>query len=448
MRSAIRTSLAALAALLLAAPSRADTLKVPAEFETIQDAVDAAVAGDTVLVTKGRYAENVTVSTAGITLKGKSATIDGRYLGSCIVVSAADVEVTGFTLLHGGDSAIPEGPGDGGGVGGLHVIGTGADISKLDVRACEDFGIHLEGTGVIEKCDVDSCLGPGIWVDTDDVLGEVVTEVSKNDVRRCGIGLDFDDGPFLVSKNTAEANLDDGIAVDIPPLLVEGIALASEVSKNDCRHNGGDGLQLFKFSGPDFVVDKNVLEQNDAGLFAAGFTLVITDNTIEDNLFGGASLYTTSADFTGNKVKGNGRLGVFVASAAVLADGGSTDGSNFLEGNTVQDNGGDGIHVVSDSNTVEDNTVKGNLGDGIQLVGAGVILNHVAENTVLDNGHDGIDNWADSTLLHGNVSKDNGGADIAGVGDGGGTTDEASADNVSGDGTDLLSEQELELETL
>ena len=53
------------------------TLKVPADFATIQEAVDAALPADTVLVTGGTYAENVTIPTGkdGITLRGKGKVI-------------------------------------------------------------------------------------------------------------------------------------------------------------------------------------------------------------------------------------------------------------------------------------------------------------------------------------------------------------------------------------
>jgi len=75
----VRSPLVALAVFLMATPSHADTLKVPADFETFQAAGDAAGLGDTVLVSKGTYNENVALSTAGIVLKGKKATIHGGF---------------------------------------------------------------------------------------------------------------------------------------------------------------------------------------------------------------------------------------------------------------------------------------------------------------------------------------------------------------------------------
>src|SRR5262249_59730996 len=82
-------TLSCAALLLVAAPLRAETHKVPQDHPSIQAACDAAADGDTVQVSKGVYRENVLVTHA-ITLKGSSgATIDGGYTGDCILVNAA-----------------------------------------------------------------------------------------------------------------------------------------------------------------------------------------------------------------------------------------------------------------------------------------------------------------------------------------------------------------------
>jgi len=70
----IAAVLAALASLLaVVAPASADHVSVVRPGESIQAAVDAAEPGDKIFVKRGRYAENVVITTDGITLKARGA---------------------------------------------------------------------------------------------------------------------------------------------------------------------------------------------------------------------------------------------------------------------------------------------------------------------------------------------------------------------------------------
>jgi len=70
----IRKSLFALVsasiALLLAAGAQAATWNVPGDYATIQQAINAASAGDTILVAAGTYHESLSWSGKDLTLQG------------------------------------------------------------------------------------------------------------------------------------------------------------------------------------------------------------------------------------------------------------------------------------------------------------------------------------------------------------------------------------------
>ena len=86
----------------------------PGNYTTIQGAIDAASAGDTVFVYSGIYTETVSINKT-ISLVGEdkdSTTIDGDYMGDVMVISADSVNISGLTIASSaGECYDPENPG-------------------------------------------------------------------------------------------------------------------------------------------------------------------------------------------------------------------------------------------------------------------------------------------------------------------------------------------------
>jgi parallel beta-helix repeat protein len=78
-------------------------IKVPQNYPTIQEAINAAVSGDTVFVENGTYFEHIVVNKT-ISLVGENKTntiIDGNGTGIVVKVTAINVKICGFTIKKG-----------------------------------------------------------------------------------------------------------------------------------------------------------------------------------------------------------------------------------------------------------------------------------------------------------------------------------------------------------
>ena len=141
-------------ALILSFTSLATTITVKqdgtGDFTIIQDAVDASINGDTVLVWPGTYFENVLCNGKNITIGSLTLTtgdqayisqtiIDGNHKGSCIYVRDCldHYIINGFTLQNGSGTKH-------GSVSGGSII---AIYTKVDIFNCIITNNHAQGYG-------------------------------------------------------------------------------------------------------------------------------------------------------------------------------------------------------------------------------------------------------------------------------------------------------------
>jgi parallel beta-helix repeat protein len=78
------------------------TITVPTDYPTIQEAINAANPGDTILVLEGIYVENIVINKT-VTLIGENmenTIIDGNRNGTVINVTVDNVTISGFTIKN------------------------------------------------------------------------------------------------------------------------------------------------------------------------------------------------------------------------------------------------------------------------------------------------------------------------------------------------------------
>lgn len=137
-------------------PTFAATILVPADYATIQGAIDAAVDGDDILVAPDIYVENIDFLGKWIILQseaGAEATvIDGGQSGSIVTFASHDIDeatIKGFTITNGTGTYDPDiGRNCGGGIYCLS--------SSPSIMNCVIAGNSINGFGAGIYCSADS----------------------------------------------------------------------------------------------------------------------------------------------------------------------------------------------------------------------------------------------------------------------------------------------------
>jgi parallel beta-helix repeat protein len=330
-----------------------------AEYETIQAAVDAADAGDTIIVAPGFYAEQVTFG------EGKDD-ITLRARNPLLAVIQAPAELTGEKAIVTIDGA------DGVTVRGFTITGPGETANALEFGvAVVNGGSAVVRNNVITAIRNDPLdgiqLGVAVYVAAD---GQATSAVIRDNVLA-----DYQKGGVVVDG--------EGASADITGNTIAGSGATDLIAQNGVQVSDGAVAVVVRnditghvYTGDDFSA---------IGVFAdAAGGLIVSDNKLFDNQIGLAAFDTAGVVISGNRVFDND-AGVFLSGV----DGG------LLTGNRVEDNGSDGV-VLTDTTAVLvfNNTVRRNGGDGLVLTGESA-NNFIFGNTLRQN--DGFDAFDDTT---------------------------------------------------
>jgi hypothetical protein len=363
----------------------ATTRKVPQQFATIQEAINASAAGDTVLVSAGVYEENLEVVNAqhGLTLRGLGKVVlDARPNGAAgtgpgMNVGVDDVHIENFTVRHGlGDMYG----------GGVAVFGANARLKNLVVLSCERAGIRVEGPFArIENCRVFGCRDMGIEVVGDDAL------ITKCQVRQCdNTGIDVTGNRATISK-TVVKNIEDDSGI-----VVTGAQ--AKIISNTVLDPDGDAIDVV---GTEFEIRSNTVRsgQDTSGIRVGSTSMgLISNNTCIDCHESGIEILPGSGFvlITKNKVLRCGSEG----DPGILVSGGFCT----LDGNVITESVAAGISFTGNFNRAWNNKISNTFGDGIHITGTGSELD---ANVVKGCAAEGLENNGLDTEATDNVFKGN-----------------------------------------
>jgi parallel beta-helix repeat protein len=226
----------------------------PADFNMIQDAINAASDGDTIFVKAGTYYELIVVNKI-VSLVGENASstiIDGNCTGTVMTLVVDDVTVSGFTIRNG-----------------FTIEGSGEGVFLDDVSGCKITQNNVTGNG-------DGIFGYGDYnVIADNCL-------AGNQLRGVDLGW-F--GHELVGNNITGNVIDDNSYFGIQMVYgTKNIVMRNNISEQKV------GLQLYGASSQQNIVCNNIFHSNGQDLHLYGLpnpnvngpcNNTIVENTLE-----------------------------------------------------------------------------------------------------------------------------------------------------------------------
>lgn len=308
--------------LLFAGNAWAKTIRVGKgqPVKTIQQALEIAVNGDSILVDAGNYHEKNLVINKTVFLVGiNHPVLDGDHIYEVISIKADGVVVDGFKIVHSGVSSIED-------YAGIKICNRRDVVVRNNMLEDTFFGIYSQ-YGInctIEKNSISSYAkeeqqsGNGIHCWKSDSMRIIANTITGH---RDGIYFEFVSNS-IIWRNTSAKNMryglhfmfsnNDAYICNIFRNNGAGVAVMFsnhvKMIRNYFEENWGDGaygLLLKEIS--DGFIDNNFFVKNTAGIFMEGASRIqLQKNVFESN--GWAMKIQASCmdvTVTGNNFKGN-----------------------------------------------------------------------------------------------------------------------------------------------
>ncbi len=357
---------------------RAAAIIVPDHYSTIQAAVNAASAGDSIFVRAGTYPEHVTISkTLTLTGENRSTTIvDGSASGTVFYVNASNVVISGFTVQNAvrgihyyqaNNGRISDVLVTGGSESGIFLQQSNYDQVENSTITASGMGINLGDWGsqhtTIQQVNVHSNTVNGIT----GYSGSHYTTISDSSIHDNPRGVQIGWSQYWSIEDSDIYANTTGIYLD----TVDSLTV-----RNSKFHSGAEGIRFTGNYANNSLIEGNRFYQNTlAGL---NFNNDAHNNTIRSN------------DFYDNTD------GILIADAPTRPSNSNTFYQNIFINNTVNAQ----INLLTSNNTW-DNGYPGGGNYWDDYTGGDIY--HGADQNIA--GRDGIGDTAHTLVTATNIDR-------------------------------------------
>lgn len=399
--------------------------------DSIQEAVDAAEPGDTIVVRDGTYTENITVYKR-LTIQsdnGAHATNIQAAGAHIIKVTADNVNITGFTIE--GDSNHC----------GVYIKDVKTCTISNNIISDNYQGIYLlnaNHNNIINNSAF-SNTNYGIVLTGGSAHNQISKNNASNNLNYHGIGLLTASDNNTIANNTANNNGNNGIYLQESNnnkiidnnashnVNYHGISLSSssrnEIRNNIANANNKTGIGLWT-SFNNTILNNTAKNNSNNGIYLQeSSNNMITDNNVSTVNYNGRGIYlytSSNNNLTSNTAYSKYDYGIYLY----------TSNYNNLGNNTANSYLDDGIYLyASNYNNLTNNTANSDYGRGVSLYASnynnltsnnapnnfyGIALssscyNHLTENRASSNDYYGIYLYdaSSNNILTGNTANSN-----------------------------------------
>ena len=328
-------------------------------YSTIQDAINASSAGDTIRVYAGIYYENIKVNRT-VTMIGNGTgktIINGSRQYDVVNISANSVVFTGFTIQYSGNTTWP-------------TIEAGIKLYYVKYVHIHDVNCSNNYVGILFDHSSENIIEYNI-IGWNDAIGILMMTADKNYIRNNICNYNQYNAIFARMSNHVE------------------------ILNNTCNWNNGYSIELDSSNYARVV--NNTCTNNEDGMDVwISHWLYIANNTFSSNLWWGFYCWEVDSSVFFNNTCNNNLFddGMYI----------SDSDSNNIYNNTCNSNGGDGLNLYfSSTNSVYNNNFSNN-DNGIWLEDESDD-NDIYDNYISSNTNVGIEIgwWSDNNDIYHNM---------------------------------------------